>query len=404
MSKKKVTFVDFVDKNEELVEQYEQVLGEDLWSLPIQEIEDLTRAIANKLKVGFCSVLSNCVNNAINTKTPLLKILSDLGTNENSMISNDNTLQTYFNEINTIYTQNNNEYDIPFCEENREKIISMNLKSVIAIAKCYQGLGIDFQDLISIGNEGLCVAFNKYDPSRACLKENIKNAINDLNKDVLTYDELQVVVNQFLKYGESIKKLFNSKFKENHTYTTPEILKWVDKNINNAKFNSVACKWIKAYIIQEINNNSRIVKKPKSEIDKDKTESGSYKREIILNIDSPISSDNNSKTLGDTLYIEDETIDRDSLENAENYKIFKSGLNKLLTGVKSRDRRIILKKFGIGMIRPLQPNEIAVQEDLSVARISQIVNSTLEQMIENSKKYRDIIDVDGVFEALHKLV
>ena len=56
------------------------------------------------------------------------------------------------------------------------------------------------------------------------------------------------------------------------------------------------------------------------------------------------------------------------------------------------------------MIRPLQPNEIAIQEDLSIARISQIVNSTLEQMIENSKKYRDTIDVDGVFEALHKLV
>ena len=404
MSKKKVTFVDFVDKNEELVEQYEQVLGEDLWSLPIQEIEDLTRAIANKLKVGFCSVLSNCVNNSISTKTPLLKILSDLGTGEDSMVSNDSTLQKYFNEINTIYTRNNNEYDIPFCEENREKIISMNLKSVIAIAKCYQGLGIDFQDLISIGNEGLCVAFEKYDPSRACLKENVKKAINDLNKDVITFDELQTVMNQFLKYGESIKKLFNTRFKEDHIYTVQEILKWVDRNINNAKFNSVACKWIKAYIIQEINNNSRIVKKPKSEIDKDKTESGSYKREVILNIDAPISSDENSKTLADTLYIEDETIEKDSLENEENYKIFKRGLNKLLTGVKSRDRRIILKKFGIGMIRPLQPNEIAAQEGLSIARISQIVNSTIEQMIENSKKYRDTIDVDSVFEALHKLV
>lgn len=404
MSKKKVTFVDFVDKNEELVEQYEQVLGEDLWSLPIQEIEDLTRAIANKLKVGFCSVLSNCVNNSISTKTPLLKILSDLGTGEDSMISNDSTLQKYFNEINTIYTRNNNEYDIPFCEENREKIISMNLKSVIAIAKCYQGLGIDFQDLISIGNEGLCVAFEKYDPSRACLKENVKKAINDLNKDAITFDELQTVMNQFLKYGESIKKLFNARFKEDNTYTVQEILKWIDKNINNAKFNSVACKWIKAYIIQEINNNSRIVKKPKSEIDKDKTESGSYKREVILDIDAPISSGENSKTLADTLFIEDETIDKDSLENEENYKIFKRGLNKLLTGVKSRDRRIILKKFGIGMIRPLQPNEIAAQEDLSIARISQIVNSTIEQMIENSKKYRDTIDVDSVFEALHKLV
>jgi RNA polymerase sigma factor (sigma-70 family) len=404
MGKKKVTFVDFVDKNEELVEQYEQVLGEDLWSLPIQEIEDLTRAIANKLKVGFCSVLSNCVNNAISSKTTLLKILSDLGTNEDSMVSNDSTLQKYFNEINTIYTRNNNEYDIPFCEENREKIISMNLKSVIAIAKCYQGLGIDFQDLISIGNEGLCVAFEKYDPKRACLKENVKTAISDINKEVLTYDELLAVINQFLKYGESIKKLFNTRFKENNTYTTKEILKWVDKNINNAKFNSVACKWIKAYIIQEINNNSRIVKKPKSEIDKDKTETGSYKREVILDIDAPISSGENSKTLADTLFIEDETINKDSLENEENYKIFKKGLNKLLTGVKSRDRRILLKKFGIGMIRPLQPNEIAVQEDLSIARISQIVNSTLEQMIENSKKYRDTIDVDGVFEALHKLV
>ena len=404
MSKKKVTFVDFVDKNEELVEQYEQVLGEDLWSLPIQEIEDLTRAIANKLKVGFCSVLSNCVNNSISTKTPLLKILSDLGAGEDSMVSNDSTLQKYFNEINTIYTRNNNEYDILFCEENREKIISMNLKSVIAIAKCYQGLGIDFQDLISIGNEGLCVAFEKYDPSRACLKENVKKAINDLNKDVITFDELQTVMNQFLKYGESIKKLFNARFKEDHIYTSQEIMKWVDKNINNAKFNSVACKWIKAYIIQEINNNSRIVKKPKSEIDKDKIESGSYKREVVLNIDAPISSDENSKTLADTLSIEDETIDKDSLENEENYKIFKRGLNKLLTGVKSRDRRIILKKFGIGMIRPLQPNEIAAQEDLSIARISQIVNSTIEQMIENSKKYRDTIDVDSVFEALHKLV
>ena len=48
MGKKKVTFVDFVDKNEELVEQYEQVLGEDLWSLPIQEIEDLLEMVLPK--------------------------------------------------------------------------------------------------------------------------------------------------------------------------------------------------------------------------------------------------------------------------------------------------------------------------------------------------------------------
>lgn len=404
MSKKRSTFVDFMDKNEELADQYEQVVGEDLWSLPIQEIEELTAAIASKLKIGFSSVLNNCINTSIRTETSLLKVLSDLGKSDSYSFATDSSLQKYFKEINTIYTKNNNNYEIPFCEENREKIISMNLKSVIAIAKCYQGLGVDFQDLISAGNEGLCKAFEKYDPKRACLKEDVIEAVNSLKEDKIKYSEWASVINEFLKYGDTIKKSFDNKFKEGETYTKIEILKWVDKNINNAKFNSVACKWIKAYIVQEINNNSRIVKKPKSEIDKDKIETGSYKKEIIVNIDAPLSNDDNAKTVGDILTAEDDSISRESLENEENYKVFKRGLNILLTGVKSRDRRIILKKFGIGMVRPLQPNEIAIQEDLSVARISQIINSTLEIMIENSKKYHDLLDTENLFSVLERLV
>ena len=117
-----------------------------------------------------------------------------------------------------------------------------------------------------------------------------------------------------------------------------------------------------------------------------------------------ISNDENAKTVGDILAAEDDSVSRDSLDNEENYRIFKQGLNVLLTGVKSRDRRIILKKFGIGIVRPLQPNAIAVQDDLSVARISQIINSTLEIMIENSKKYRDQLDTTGLFAALERLV
>ena len=161
-------------------------------------------------------------------------------------------------------------------------------------------------------------------------------------------------------------------------------------------------KWIKAYIIGEINNNSRVVKKPKSEIDKDKLETGSYKKETLINIDAPVGNDDNTKLFGDFISSEDDTIEQDSLENEENYKVFKHALNILLTGVKSRDRRIILKKFGIGTIRPLQPNEIATQEDLSVARVSQIINSTLDIMIANSKKYN--IDKKSLFDALEKLV
>lgn len=404
MGKKRSTFLDFVEKNEELVEEYEQTVGEDLWSLPIQEIEELAAAIAFKLKIGFGSVLNNCVNLAIQNKESLLKVLSDLGSNEGSVLSTDSSLQKYFKEINDIYTKNNNEYDIPFTPENRELIINMNLKSVISIAKCYQGLGLDFQDLIGAGNEGLCHAFEKYDPKRACLKDDIINAIQEVEIENFTHTEILEIINRFLTYGEKMKQVVENKFKEGKTYTKAEVIKWVDKNIQNAKFNSVACKWIKAYIIQEINNNSRIVRKPKVEIDKDKKETGAYKKEMILNIDAPVSSDDNSKTVGDMMYIEDDSVLRDSLENEENYRIFKQGLNVLLTGVKSRDRRIILKKFGIGMIRPLQPIEIAAQEDLSVARISQVINSTLEIMIENSKKYKDSIDVETIFGALNKMV
>lgn len=331
----------------------------------------------------------------------MLEVLEGFNASDNLLEDGDSSIQKYFKEINKIYTENDNNYDIEYSPENRDRIISMNLKSVIAIAKCYQGLGIDFQDLISTGNEGLCRAWEKYDPARACLKENLTSAINEIEQDEISFEQLNEVVSSFLKYGE-VKKEFENKFKPGNMYTKKQILEWINKKVQNAKFNSVACKWIKAYIVQEINSNSRIVKKPKTEIDKDRTETGSYKREVKVNIDAPIGGDENSKSIGDVLTSEDEGVEKESLENEENYKIFKNGLKLLLDGVKSRDRRIILKKFGIGMPRPMQPNEIAAQEALSVARISQIINSTLQQMIENSKKYK--IDKNELFAALERLV
>ena len=401
MSKPRKTFASFLDKNEELAEEYQQALGEDLWSLPISEIEDQAYMLANKLQMSFSSILNNSINHAIETETPLLEVLEGFNASDNLLEDEDSSIQKYFKEINKIYTKNDNNYDIEYSPENRDRIISMNLKSVIAIAKCYQGLGIDFQDLISTGNEGLCRAWEKYDPARACLKENLTSAINELEQDEISFEQLNEVVSSFLKYGE-VKKEFENKFKPGNMYTKKQILEWINKKVQNAKFNSVACKWIKAYIVQEINSNSRIVKKPKTEIDKDRTETGSYKREVKVNIDAPIGGDENSKSIGDVLTSEDEGVEKESLENEENYKIFKNGLKLLLDGVKSRDRRIILKKFGIGMPRPMQPNEIAAQEALSVARISQIINSTLQQMIENSKKYN--IDKNELFAALERLV
>ena len=60
-----------------------------------------------------------------------------------------------------------------------------------------------------------------------------------------------------------------------------------------------------------------------------------------------------------------------------------------------------LKKFGIGLPRPMLPKEIADQEGLSKARVSQIFQSVIEQIQVNSVKYD--IDSDQLFASVRKM-
>lgn len=326
---------------------------------------------------------------------------SDNKKSEKSVVFEDemvtfNSIQQYFKEINNIYHKNENNYDIVYCSENRDKLIQMNLKTVISIAKKYQGLGLPLEDLISAGNLGLVVAYDKFDPGRSKLKDNIMDAINTMS-DTFTNIELFDVIKQYLTYGD-IKNKFINKFIDNITYNKSDVLKWVSSNVSNAKFNSIATMWIRAYILIEIDNNSRTVKKPKSEIYKDKEKDGSYKKEIIIDIDAPVNEDSDT-CVGDLLQIEDQS--KTDLEIGEAYDIFKNGLNQLLEGVKTRDRSIFLKKFGIGLPRPMTPKEIAIQEGLSIARVSQIFQTVIEQMQLNQVKYN--INSDILFDAVKKL-
>ena len=59
------------------------------------------------------------------------------------------------------------------------------------------------------------------------------------------------------------------------------------------------------------------------------------------------------------------------------------------------------KKFGIGLPRPLLPKEIADQEGLSIARISQIFRTVIDQMQKNQVKYN--IDPNVLFDAVKKI-
>lgn len=385
----------FISANSELVGEYESL---DC-SIPLEYCSiDIIGAFNNLAKVDktldFNLTIKDALKKSIQYNQNILDSLESMKLN---VIENQssNSLQQYFKEINDIYNRNNNDYNIEYCPENRDKLIEMNLKAVISIAKKYQGMGLTLPELISAGNLGLVIAWDKFDPNRSKLKDQVLDSIKNLGEE-FSYVELTSTIKDCLEYGD-VKKKFEERFTPNNNYTKKELMKWINSNIYNAKFNSIATMWIRAYILIEIDNNSRVVKKPKSEIYRDREKYGVYKKEVTLDIDAPISSDTDT-VFGDLLKMEDDT--ESDLEVSESYHIYKNGLNRLLDGVKPRDRAIFLKKFGIGLPRPMLPKEIADQEGLSIARISQIFQTVVEQIQQNQVKYN--IDPDVLFEAVKK--
>ena len=385
----------FFSDNSDIIDEYEAMDS----MIPVEYctydiIESYTKFINKNKTVDFNQVLKSVFNIAIKNNVNIIDAFDLLTVNE--IDYSMNSVQHYFKEINNIYNKHNNNYDIEYCENNRDKLIEMNLKTVISIAKKYQGLGLSLSELISAGNLGLVIAYDKFDPKRSKLKDDVLDCVKEL-PDVFNYKQLENVINEHLKYGD-IKKKFFDVFGNQQEILKTKLLTWIDRNIYNAKFNSIATMWIRAYILIEIDNYSRVVKKPKSEIYKDKEEFGSYKKEVTMDIDAPVSDDSNS-TLGDVLILEDEIHNETDINDA--YNIFKNGLSKLLDGVKPRDRNIFLKKFGIGLPRPMLPKEIADQEGLSIARVSQIFQTVLEQMQRNQVKYN--IDQNILFDAVNKI-
>lgn len=388
-------FNKFINKYTDLICDYENICQESF--------EDSTYDIFNIYE----SILK--INKNIDLEDVLLKSIMDSIQN-NEIISSSlnnyiskitledqelNPTQRYFREVNDIYEKNHNNYDIEYCPENRDQLIKMNLKSVIAIAKKYKGLGLTLDELISAGNLGLCIAYDRYDKNRSKLKDNMLNAANNL-QDTFVYDDAKKAMSEFLTYGDVLAK-FNNKFKKDCKYERQDMINWINKNIVNAKFNSIANLWIRAYILIEIDNFSRVVRKPKTEIYKDAIETGSYKKEQLINVDAPVGDDGQS-TIGDLLQGDEEY---NAIDISEAYDIYKNGLNILLDGVKSRDRSVFLKKFGIGLPRPLLPREISQQEGLSIARVSQILQTVIEKVQANATKYN--VNIDELFEASRKL-
>lgn len=289
-------------------------------------------------------------------------------------------LQNYFDDVKTVY-ENLPDEELEFCEENRDAILKSNLKMVISTAKKYRNRGLSLEDLIGAGNVGLCVAWNKFKPEHNALRNKLMAEIETF-PDEVSKDYIDSLIAPFVPYG-SLKEKYDEYFNKNRVYKKSEIVKWVNKNIKKAKFSSVAALWIRAYILQELDTKSRIVKKPKAEIDKDLAETGSYLKENIVPIDPLADTDESNVRTKYELSDEDDTEAK--LDEYQNMVDFKTKLNQLMVGINNRDRRILFKCFGIGLPRAMEPKEISETEDLSVARVSQIIQDCIAKMKKNAK-------------------
>ena len=199
-------FQQIIECNTELVAEYDAI---DC-NVPLEYSFDDVLSAFNTYKsvnkgADFTYTVKLALTNAVKYEQSIIDAINTLSS-EASADSPSNSIQQYFKEVGNIYERNNNDYNIEFCPENRDKLIEMNLKAVISIAKRYQGLGLSLQELISAGNYGLVVAFDKFDPNRSKLKDNVLSSVETL-PDEFTFEELSDAVNQYFTYGDIRKSL-----------------------------------------------------------------------------------------------------------------------------------------------------------------------------------------------------
>ena len=301
------------------------------------------------------------------------------------------SLQQYFEEVRFVYDKNGNDTNIEYSPENREKLIEMNLKCVIKIAKSFLGMGLTLEELISAGNEGLCKAFKKYKPEKNMNRDNLLEDIENMSDDI-SVEWVKDKVGELCRYGKLKTKFdkFISSLGGADTVNKKTLYNWVNKNVKKASFNSVAMLWVTAAMRQELSNHSKLVRKVKKADDE-----ASQKKDVYIDVNSTI-NDKGGITYAEVLDIrEDSTTD---LDIDEAHKTMHDILKTLFEGVKTRDKRILLQRFGVGYPRPLLPREISEREKVSIARVSQIISYTLNKMRDNARRYN--IDPEEILQLL----
>jgi len=284
----------------------------------------------------------------------------------------DNNIDRYFNEVKKQYIEHpqNECDDLVFCDENREIFLKNNLKLVVNCAKRYQNLGLPFEDLIQAGNEGLLLAFEKFDVDKA----NLRNKIMDLARQecasllYISHERAESVIREGFTYGKLLDQTLEKLPKDGFD-CLDDFITWIKKNVKTAVFASVAFQWIRASILIEITKKGSVISIP-----------GKNAMSSVVRLDSmnpyteDVYHDNDmSKVANEEFIIEDNKLDEEERQDT-----LRSIIDDAMKDMKPNEKRFLRKRFGIGLPYSMSVSELAENEGVSLSTTKQILKSATE--------------------------
>lgn len=259
-------------------------------------------------------------------------------------------IQLYFREIKNmppVSPKETKELWKKACKGDKraqKRLVEMNLRLVIPIAKRYFRTGIDFLDLIEEGNMGLIRAVEKFNPARKVnfstyatywIDQGVRRAVEEQSKTIRIPPHVWDAIHKWMKNWNQLQ----DKFGRNPTLS--EMAKKLDMSMHQ---------------IQNLIRASKVSQGTSS-------------------LETPIDDEG-------TIYIKDIISDTHSGTPESITELIRqhSDLSQALGSLPERERIIVECRFGLGGVEPASLEEVGKKLKLSRERVRQLEERALKRL------------------------